>query len=67
MKLQKRQRRERALARFHIQTEAQWNDGRKPNRQVSGTYADYVNRKQHELASLEETSVAYLKHIGVAK
>lgn len=53
MKSQKRQRRERALARFHIQSKTEWNNGRKPNRQVEGTYADYVARKERELASLE--------------
>lgn len=51
MKLQKQVRRERALARFRILSEQEWHDNN-PN-QGSYDYAEYVARKQRELASLQ--------------
>lgn len=57
MKLQKKQRRERALARFHIQSETEWNNGRRGDKLIAGTYADYVARKEEELASLRRVQL----------
>ena len=45
-------RRERALARFQIQSEAQFNEGRKPDGRNVGSYVDYLARKYEERNAL---------------
>ena len=63
MKLRKQERRERALKRFTIQTDQQWNNGIKGSKSVGGSYQDYLDRKAVERASLESIPVAYSQHI----
>lgn len=52
MHIKKQQRRERALERFSVQTREQWNNGRKGDKQVAGSYEDYLARKEQEKKSL---------------
>lgn len=52
MKLSKEMRRKRALARFSFQSEVAFNEGNKADGRNVGTYADYLARKNVELAAL---------------
>ena len=52
MKLNKIARRDRAKARFSIQSEGQFNNGLKPDGRNVGDYASYMARKQIEAKAL---------------
>lgn len=52
MNQRKQERQHRALNRFRVQTETEWN---KDNKQIAGTYDDYVQRKTIEREKLERS------------
>lgn len=57
----KNTRRIEALNRFSIQSETEWNNGVKGDKQVEGTYDEYVTRKQTEKSALEKSIVKGVK------